>query len=99
MLRIHHPHYLPVAPRDNHPAAGRCDAHPGLCLDQLALSDGWGPFTCTRGSGHAGHHVACIDIVDLSGHMHVRPAHPVTPDAVAVIAEWDNHRATDGRTN
>lgn len=96
MFRIHAQFFLPVAPRDNHPAAflTRDEATGVACLDKSPTTDFMPhPFLCTRVPGHANAHQAGVRIGSaFQGH----PARPVTPDAILVIAEWDDGRDTDG---
>lgn len=94
MFRIHHPLYVPIAPRDNHPACGR---EPREALDVGCMSASPHdphfpqPFYCTRADGHDGKHQAA-----MTPGPHAHHARPLTIDAVLVIAEWDENRENDG---
>lgn len=95
MFRIHAVFHVPTAPRDNHPAVGipAADAERVCCVDRSPNPDSLpGPFICTRAKGHSSAHQAAIRPDGTLATF----ARPLTPDAIAVIAEWDDARDTDG---
>lgn len=94
MFNIFHPGYLPVASRDDHRHAHEhVGAVESACQRTSPLPANF-PFLCSRVTGHDGPHQAATS---LHGPLvHLRTMRPPASDTIAIAAEWDDNRDTDG---
>ncbi len=99
MFRIHHPHFLPIGPTDDHPGIGVTVADmkarnvcPITSPKHTMLPR---EFWCCRGADHAGDHRATGSPGQPRAGAHAMVG-SVSPDACVIYAEWDDDRATDG---
>ena len=99
MFRLHHPHFLPIGPTDDHPGVGTIVAD----MDQNGVCRGRSPahtalqaqFWCCRPVDHDGAHRAAGRPGPPRPGSHAMVG-SVGPDACVIYAEWDDERGTDG---
>lgn len=90
MFRIHHPLFIPICSADDH------SGERGLCSEKSPTFGATGrPFYCTLDKeGHTLHQAAVRR--NGFGALHIHTQRPLTRDTLILVAEWDDHRETDG---